>query len=84
MSGVAALLHGRRLTLTGLGRAMPGTAHVKHSIKRADRLLGNRQLQVERPLFYWKMFRALIGELEQPVILVDWSPINAASNLYLL
>lgn len=84
MSCVAALLRGHRLTLTSLGRSLPGTAYVKHSIKRVDRLLGNRQLQLERPLFYWKMLRALIGSLRNPVILVDWSPINAASDLYLL
>jgi len=84
MSGVAALLRGQRLTLTCLGRSLPSTAYVKHSIKRVDRLLGNRQLQLERPLFYWKMLGALLGSLRHPVILVDWSPINAASDLYLL
>lgn len=56
----------------------------KHSIKRVDRLLGNAQLQSERPLFYWKMLTALLGSLHHPLILVDWSPINAASDLYLL
>ncbi|MET1080000.1 MAG: IS4 family transposase, partial [Pseudomonas sp.] len=59
MCTVAALLHGRRLTLTGLGRAMPGTAYPKHAIKRVDRLLGNPHLQAERPLFYWVMLRAV-------------------------
>ncbi|MNJ68543.1 hypothetical protein D3C77_647990 [compost metagenome] len=33
MSCVAALLHGHRLTLTSLSRALPGKAYVKHSIK---------------------------------------------------
>lgn len=84
MSCVSALLHGHRLTLTDLGRAMPGEAYTKHSIKRVDRLLGNAQLQSERPLFYWKMLTALLGSLHHPLILVDWSPINAASDLYLL
>jgi hypothetical protein len=84
MSCVSALLYGRRLTLTDPGRAMPSRAYVKHSSKRVDRLLGNVQLQHERPLFYWKMLTALIGSLRHPLILVDWSPINAASDLYLL
>ncbi|WP_027903139.1 MULTISPECIES: IS4 family transposase [unclassified Pseudomonas] len=84
MSCVSALLHGHRLTLTDLGRAMPSEAYTKHSIKRVGRLLGNAQLQSERPLFYWKMLTALIGSLRHPLILVDWSPINAASDLYLL
>ncbi|TBU81444.1 IS4 family transposase [Pseudomonas dryadis] len=84
MSCVASLLRGHRLTLTSLGRSLPGKAYVKHSIKRVDRLLGNRQLHLERSLFYWKMLGALLGSLRHPVILVDWSPINAASDLYLL
>lgn len=63
MSSVSALLHGNCLTLTDLGRAMPSEAYTKHSIKRVDRLLGNAHLQHERPLFYWKMFTALIGSL---------------------
>ena len=84
MSCVSALLHGHRLTLTDLGRAMPSEAYTKHSIKRVDRLLGNARLQYERPLFYWKMLTALLGSLRHPLILVDGSPINAASDLYLL
>jgi hypothetical protein len=84
MSCVSALLHGHRLTLTDLGRAMPSKAYTKHSIKRVDRLLGNAHLQHERLLFYWKMLTALLGSLRYPLILVDWSPINAASDLYLL
>jgi hypothetical protein len=34
MCCVSALLQGRRLTLTGIGRAMQGQAYPKHSIKR--------------------------------------------------
>jgi len=50
----------------------------KHAIKRVDRLLGNRHLQTERSLFYWVMLRTLLGSLKHPLILVDWSPIDAA------
>ncbi|WP_256823083.1 MULTISPECIES: hypothetical protein [unclassified Pseudomonas] len=42
VSCVSSLLQGRRLTLTGLGRSMPGQAYPKHAIKRVDRLLGNQ------------------------------------------
>jgi hypothetical protein len=35
---VAAAVRSRRLTLTELGRALISPAHVKHSIKRVDRL----------------------------------------------
>ncbi|TBW33918.1 IS4 family transposase [Azotobacter chroococcum] len=84
MAAVAALLQGRCLTLTALGRSLPGSAWPRHAIKRIDRLLGNRQLQAERGLFYWVMLRALLGSLRHPLILVDWSPIDAAGKLFLL
>jgi len=84
MCCVSSLLRGRRLTLTGLGRFMSGKAYPKHAIKRVDRLLGNRHLQTERSLFYWVMLRALLGPLKHPLILVDWSPIDAAGEFFLL
>ena len=84
MACVSALLQGQRLTLTALGRSLPGKAYPKHAIKRVDRLLGNPHLQSEQLLFYWVMLRALLGPLKQPLILVDWSPINAEANLFLL
>jgi hypothetical protein len=63
---------------------MSGKAYPKHAIKRVDRLLGNRHLQTERSLFYWVMLRALLGSLKHPLILVDWSPIDAAGDFSLL
>lgn len=63
---------------------MSGKAYPKHAIKRVDRLLGNRHLQTERSLFYWVMLRALLGPLKHPLILVDWSPIDAAGEFFLL
>ena len=84
MCCVSALLQGRRLTLTGLGRLMSGKAYPKHVIKRVDRLLGNRPWQTERSLFYWVMLRALLGSLKHPLILVDWSPNDAAGEFFFL
>ncbi|WP_419795299.1 IS4 family transposase [Pseudomonas palleroniana] len=84
MSCVSSLLQGRRLTLTGLGRSMPGQAYPKHAIKRVDRLLGNQHLRSERPLYYWVMLRALLGSLKHPLILVDWSRIDAPGCAFLL
>lgn len=81
---VSSLLRGRRMTLTGCGRFMSGKAYPKHANKRVDRLLGNRHLQTERSLFYWVMLRALLGSLVHPLILVDWSLINAAVEFFLL
>ncbi|OSK32324.1 hypothetical protein EAMG_05099 [Escherichia coli M056] len=41
----AALINGASLTLTSIGRFLPGRAQVKNKIKRIDRLLGNESLQ---------------------------------------
>ncbi|BBP59726.1 hypothetical protein PHLH4_33160 [Pseudomonas sp. St316] len=84
MCCVSALLQGQCLTLTSLGRFLPGRAYPKHAIKRVDRLLGNPHLRAERPLFYWVMLRALLGNLKHPLILVDWSPIDAPGKFFLL
>jgi len=39
---VAATVSGARLTLTDIGRRFGGGTDLRHRIKRADRLLGNR------------------------------------------
>ena len=84
MSCVSSSLQGRRLTLTGLGLSMPGRAYPKHAIKRVDRLLGIQHFRAERPLFYWVMLRALLGSKKHPLILVDWSRIDAPGVAFLL
>lgn len=84
MSAVSALLAGRRLTLTAVGRFMPGNGQPRHAIKRADRLLGNTHLHTERPLFYMMMLRALLGSVKHPLVLVDWSPVDAPGCFFLL
>lgn len=81
---VGALLTERRLGLTALGRALPGPAAPRHTIKRVDRLLGNRHLHEERPLFYWLVAHLLIGHTIRPLILVDWSPIDSHGQQFLL
>ena len=81
---VGALLTDRRLGLTALGRALPGPVAPRHTIKRVDRLLGNRHLHEERPLFYWLVANVLIGHMTRPLILVDWSPIDDKQQQYLL
>jgi hypothetical protein len=44
---VAGLLRGGTLTLTHVGRALPGKGYTKHKIKRVDRLLGTRPAWVD-------------------------------------
>ena len=76
LSMVEALLRGRTLTVTGLGRSLRGAVAPKHQIKKADRLIGNGYLHSERQAFYRALTTVTVGKLKRPVILVDWSDIS--------
>lgn len=67
----------RRLTLSGLARGLPTGQAMRHRIKRVDRLLGNRHLHSERPMFYQLLCRQLMAGIKRPIILVDWSDLKA-------
>ena len=84
MSGVAGLLLGQHLSLSGVGRHLPGDAREKHKIKRVDRLLGNHRLHAERHAFYRWLSHELLGETRHPNIIVDWSDIDTNKQLFLL
>ena len=71
MAAVAALIRCGSLSCAALGRALPGEP--KHGIKRIDRLLGNPKLWSEAPLFYSAIARTLLGSVQQPIILLDWT-----------
>lgn len=84
MSMVEACIHGKKLSVTGLGRAIKNTVYEKHNIKRADRLMGNLHLNQERGLLYKTIAKWVIGHHKQPVILVDWSDLSADRTYHLL
>lgn len=84
LTAVGAAVRGRRLTLTELGRSLPGGARVKHNIKRIDRLLGNRHLAAERVDLYRALARRIVGSSVEPVIIVDWSDLTADRRWQLL
>lgn len=68
----AALARGA-LALTQFGRRRRGTAHEKHQIKGVDRLLANRHMHRERERVYAALAAQVVGRIERPVIVVDWS-----------
>ena len=76
MAAVGRLLDGQQLSLTELGRNMPGGVAAKHNIKRIDRLLGNRALHQERLSVYRWHARVLYAANPMPVILIDWSDVR--------
>ena len=84
VASVLGALRGRRLTVTAIGRALPGGTSQKHAIKRADRLLSNRHLHGQQDKHYQGLCRPLIGARSRPVLLVDWSDLDARKRHYLL
>jgi hypothetical protein len=81
---VGSALCGGRLTLSALGRSLPGHSAVRHRIKRADRLLGNVHLHEERLQFYRVLCDLLIGARAEPVLIVDWSDLRPDRSWLLL
>lgn len=73
---VGALMRGRRLWVTALGRALPGPAKFKHRIKRVDRLLGNPHLWSECEEVYRRLATEVVGASTRIVVLVDWTYVN--------
>lgn len=70
---VVALCNGAELTLTSLGRSLPGRAHVKNKIKRVDRALGNPALHDDIPLIQQMLTRSITSLMPFCVIAVDWT-----------
>ncbi len=83
LGSVAALIEGRRLVLMDLARSWLGQEHVAAPLKRVDRLLSNVHLADERESIYTAMGQWCLCQ-PQPVIIVDWSPVNRRGKFYLL
>jgi len=75
---------GGGLSLMGLSRHLASAAPIRHRIKRCDRLLGNRKLYQDRAMIYGALCRLLVHPMERPVIIVDWSDVNASRSWQLL
>jgi len=75
---------GPALSLTAVGRRFSGPVALRHKIKRADRLLGNRHLQRDAGTLYAALCRGLLARIAEPVILVDGSDLKADPSLHLL
>lgn len=81
---VVAGVCGPALSLTAVGRRFAGATALRHKIKRADRLLGNRHLQQEAGSVYAALCRVLLARIPEPIILVEWSDLKADQSLHLL
>jgi hypothetical protein len=81
---VVSTVSGPRLTLTEIGRRFGGRADLRHRIKRADRLLGNRHLQRDSREIYSALARMLLTGVLQPLIVIDWTDLKDDQSLHLL
>lgn len=72
---VEAVTRASRLSVVAVGRMVRGQAQPKHSIKRVDRLLSNPHLQAERWLIFQGIARRLVGDVQRPVIVMDWTAV---------
>ncbi|OLY10325.1 transposase [Salmonella enterica subsp. arizonae serovar 18:z4,z23:- str. CVM N29354] len=68
LDATIALINGASLTLTSIGRYLPGTAQVKNKIKRVDRLRGNESLHRNIPLIFRNIIAMLTSQLSLCVI----------------
>ncbi|MGD8275965.1 MAG: IS4 family transposase [Thiohalocapsa sp.] len=84
LEAVAATVTGPRLTLTEIGRRFGGSSHLRHRIKRADRLLGNAHLRRDAKRIYAALARMLLAGVAEPLIVVDWSDLKEDQSLHLL
>lgn len=74
---VEALIRGKQLWLTALGRARPGLAAPKHSIKAVDRLLSNSTLYSELDSVYAAIASFALGRTNRaPAIAVDTTEVR--------
>lgn len=79
-----AAINSHHLSVTGIGRSINSAAKEKHCIKRADRLLSNHHLWAEREGIYHTMTRLMLGNVQRPVILVDWSDLDPHKRHFLI
>ena len=84
ITATQALITGRKLSLTGLGRAICNRTRTKHNIKRMDRLIGNPALHQDRYTIKRALARFIVGMQRRPVVLVDWSDLSADRQFQLL
>ena len=84
LDAVEGLLASQSLQLTAIGRHLAGRTAEKHAIKRMDRLLGNIHLAGDRLHVYHWQAQQLIGNKKHPIVLIDFSDVDAARTRFIL
>ena len=79
-----ALLTGKKLSVTGLGRTICNDTKTKHNIKRVDRLIGSAAVNQDRYKISPAVATLVLGQQRRPVIIVDWSDVSSDRQFHLL
>jgi len=77
---VEAVLRKKKLSLSGIGRALKLPIKERSAIRRSDRLLGNEKIHNKRDTIYSLLAKKLIGEISCPMIVIDWSSVPNTSH----
>lgn len=78
---VKSLLGGQsHLSLSSIGRHLPGKARVKHKINMCWRLLCNKKIISHQLEIYKSLFTPMLNPLNELIIGVDWSGCCNATN----
>ena len=84
LRSIEAVLRGADVSITSMGRWLPGTAFIKHKIKHMDRLIGNTHLSEVHPSMYSGISKWILKSIPMPLILIDGSDLNTDRSLQLL
>lgn len=82
--GVEALMTGRKLSVTGLGRSVKRASSDRYDIARMDYLIGNELLYKERKGYYKAICAQLITKGARPLVAVDWSAATMGERYQVL
>lgn len=74
----------KHLSIAVLGRNLKSNSMVKHSIKRIDRLFGNKNVQSSAIYYYHQIAKLVIKDVERPSISIDWSGLTPCGEFHLL
>lgn len=78
------LLKCKKLSVTGIGRAIESKTTDKHCIKRADRLVSNCLLEGNKDIFYKALAHKVVPSMGWCPILVDTSCLTADSKFQVI
>jgi hypothetical protein len=84
LDAVQALLIGKKLSLTHLGRSIQSSTKERHCIRKMDRLLGNKHLHLEIKACYHAHCILLINKIPNPVISIDWAATDKRKDWHIL